>query len=148
MYALFVNEKCIMFAECFIYLSVVQINTSMEMIVILIMLMIKHTFADYFFQTPWMWTAKSTYGKPGGLAHAGFHGFLTACFLVPFSVPVLYCLLLGVLDAVVHYHIDFVKSSYRKKHKIQHNSQLYWTVHGIDQFLHFMTYVVISILVI
>jgi len=114
---------------------------------ILVFLMMKHVVADYVLQFPWMWRDKAYYGKFGGLAHAGFHGLLTFFVLLPTSVPVFYSFLLGLLDSLAHYHIDYVKSRWIKKHAPFPNTQEYWTVHGIDQFLHFLTYAAIVTLV-
>ena len=47
------------------------------------------------------------------------------------------------LDYVLHYHIDFVKSNLWKKYNYGPNDQMYWAIHGTDQFLHMMTYVLI-----
>ena len=110
--------------------------------------MLKHTIADYVVQTSWMIVEKSQYGKKGGLAHAGVHGFLTVLILLLFNVPFFYSILLGAMESVLHYHIDFYKSNWMKKHKPDPNSQLYWTAHGIDQYLHFLTYVLLIILLV
>ena len=123
-----------------------NINTNMFSILVLTALMFKHFLADFVFQTSWMTRDKAYYGKSGGLWHAGFHGFLTFCFLLIFKIPLFFCLLLGVFDSFLHYHIDYVKSNWIRKNSPTPNSQAYWTVHGIDQFLHFLTYVVIVVL--
>ena len=46
-------------------------------------------------------------------------------------------------DYVFHYHIDYVKSNLWKRYNYGPNDQMYWVIHGTDQFLHLMTYVLI-----
>ena len=115
----------------------------MSSIIVLTGLMIKHTIADYFMQYSWMIKDKATYGAKGGLAHAGWHGILTMLVLIGFNVPTLYSIFLGILDAVLHYHIDFLKSNVWKTKKLTPNDQMYWVIHGVDQFAHFLTYILI-----
>lgn len=115
---------------------------------LLVFLMLKHTVVDYMLQYPWMWEDKAYYGRFGGLIHAGFHGLLTSSILLLLlDIPVFYSFALGLLDTVAHYHIDYVKSNWIKNNSPTPNTQMYWTVHGVDQFLHFLTYIAIIILV-
>jgi len=116
------------------------------MLVLISMLMIKHTLADYFFQYSWMIKDKGTYGAPGGLAHSGLHGILTLIVLVLFGIPFVFSLMLGILDSVIHYHIDYLKSNIWKNKKLTPADQQFWVAHGTDQFAHFLTYVGIVIL--
>ena len=118
----------------------------MNILLLMSALMLKHTIADYVLQTTWMIFDKSQYGKSGGIAHAGLHGVLTLIILLIFSVPFVYALILSVAESFIHYHIDYTKSTWMKKHKPDPNSQLYWTAHGIDQYLHYLTYVALIIL--
>ena len=113
----------------------------------LFLLMVKHTIADYFTQYKWMMKDKATYGAWGGLAHAGWHGILTFLVLYwnPFAVmsTLLMIILLSIIDSVFHYHIDYVKSNIWKSKQLTPIDQLYWAVHGVDQFLHMATYILI-----
>lgn len=109
--------------------------------------MLKHTIADYFMQYRWMMKDKGTYGALGGVAHSSWHGILTGLVLVYFNpmggVPILWCVLLGVLDSIIHYHIDYVKSNVWRIKKYGPEDQMFWVTHGVDQFLHFATYILI-----
>lgn len=117
------------------------------MLELLLMLMLKHTVADYYTQYSWMMKDKGRYLGFGGIAHSSWHGILTASILIYFNpmggIPILWCLLLGVLDSVIHYHIDFIKSNVWKTKNYGPNTQMYWVTHGTDQFLHFATYILI-----
>tara|TARA_B100002019_G_scaffold291296_1_gene311065 strand:- start:881 stop:1240 length:360 start_codon:yes stop_codon:yes gene_type:complete len=107
------------------------------------LLSIKHTIADYFMQYSWMIRDKGTYGAWGGIAHSGWHAILTLAVLSIFELPLLLILILPVLDGVVHYHVDYVKSNFWKGKNLGPQDQLYWVAHGVDQLLHFLTYVAI-----
>ena len=109
-------------------------------------LMIKHVIADYFMQYSWMIKDKGKYGAWGGLAHSGWHGVLTSAVIAWFGFHILFSILLGLLDSVIQYHLDYVKSNFWKKRKLGPSDQKYWIAHGVDQFLHFMTYILLVIL--
>ena len=104
-------------------------------------LMTKHVIADYFLQYGWMIKDKGTYGAKGGLAHAGVHGVQTFAVLALFNTPLFFSLVLGALDAVIHYHIDYIKSNVWKSRGYTSQDQMFWVTHGVDQFAHFLTYV-------
>ena len=113
---------------------------------ILFWLLTKHIIADYFTQYPWMYKYKGIYGHPGGLAHAGWHGLLTTIICYPF-VGIWPAVLLGLLDSVIHYHVDYVKSNSWKRWPCTPQDQLFWIIHGVDLYLHGMTYFLILHLV-
>ena len=115
-------------------------------LMIITLLMIKHVIADYFMQYSWMIKHKGTYGHWKGMAHSEFHGFLTWIVLMLCGIPILWAALLGILDTVIHYHVDYVKSNFWKSKKLTPMDQLYWVTHGVDQLAHFLTYVIIVIL--
>ena len=110
------------------------------------LLMIKHVVADYFMQYSWMIKDKATYGASGGIHHANWHGVLTFVVLQLCGIGWPFALALGILDAVIHYHIDYVKSNVWKSRGYGPQDQMYWVTHGIDQLAHFMTYIGIILL--
>jgi len=115
----------------------------MEGIGLLFLLSIKHVIADYFLQKGWMIKEKGVYGAQGGIAHASIHSIGTFLVLFPFFNPVL-IFILSVLDGIAHYHIDYFKSNYRKGKTLSTNDAEYWMIHGVDQFAHFVTYILIA----
>jgi hypothetical protein len=115
----------------------------MEGIGLLFLLSIKHVIADYFLQKSWMIKEKGMYGAQGGIAHASIHSIGTFLVLFPFFNPVL-IFILSVLDGIAHYHIDYFKSNYRKGKPLSTNDAEYWMIHGVDQFTHFVTYILIA----
>ena len=114
----------------------------MELWIIANLLLIKHIVADYFIQANFMFKDKHLYGSRGGLSHAETHGVLTWVVLAPFIGWIL-ALGLALLDTFVHYHVDYVKSNFWKSKNLGPTDKLYWATHGVDQLLHFLTYVAI-----
>lgn len=115
----------------------------MELIAVTLFI-IKHTIADYLTQYSWMLRGKATYGAFGGLAHAGWHGILTSVVIWNITTLSLFpVILLGLLDSIIHYHIDYAKSNVWKYKKYTPEDQMYWVTHGVDQMLHFLTYIFI-----
>lgn len=119
----------------------------MEGIGVLLLLSFKHVIADYFLQKSWMIKDKSVYGAQGGIAHATTHTLGTLLVLFPFYNPLL-ILFLSILDGVAHYHIDYIKSNYWKDNALTKNDAKFWMVHGVDQFAHYLTYLLIATILV
>ena len=118
---------------------------------VLTWLMVKHFVADYFLQTRWMISEKADYGKAGGLVHAGEHAVLTGAVLGIMGIgwPTLF---LMVIDFILHYHIDWTKSNYLRGRfafspiPMDQSDPQYWWAMGLDQFGHYMTYLLIVVI--
>jgi hypothetical protein len=110
------------------------------MITFLFWLTIKHFICDFPLQAfPWMYRNKGTYGHPGGLVHAAIHGIGTALIIL-FLLPTSF-LWIAILDAILHYHIDFGKVQLTRRFNLKpDNSEWFWILLGIDQLLHSLTY--------
>lgn len=113
---------------------------------------VKHFIADFpiSMQTPWMFLNKGTYGHPGGLAHAGVHVCGSSVILASLALwnnrpGSGIWLLLGLLvfEFLVHYHMDWWKMWWNKRKGYKPNTHPeFWTWLGIDQMVHYLTYVV------
>ena len=113
----------------------------MLILVLFTLLIIKHFIIDFPLQTPYQWQNKGQYGHPGGLLHAGLHGLGSFSVLSLFIVGK-FALLLGLIDMVVHYHIDWAKMNLNKKLGWGPNThEQFWWLLGLDQFLHALTYI-------
>lgn len=107
-------------------------------------LMVKHTVADFYLQTPYQYLNKGTYGHPGGLLHAGIHVALTPLvylLLAPASLLIAAAIALG--EFVLHYHIDWFKERTTRRQSLTPQDACFWHVLGTDQLLHGLTYVAI-----
>lgn len=115
-------------------------------ILILFLLVTKHFIIDFLLQTPYQYENKGTYGHLGGILHAWLHGMTTMVILSFFAWSPL-PLLLGLLDAVTHYHIDWAKVKLNKHFNwtADKNPEFWWLL-GFDQFLHYLTYTCILFL--
>lgn len=100
---------------------------------------IKHFIADFLMQYPYMLRDKGTYGAEGGLHHAGTHACWTFLILIPFITSADQLLLLPLFDFVAHYHIDYFKQQLNKG--LTTADRQFWVWLGLDQALHYLTYV-------
>lgn len=108
-------------------------------LVLVSLLALKHFFADFPFQSNWMIQQKGLYGRPGGILHSAIHGGLTTIVFLLFSPSV--ALLSGLIDSVTHYHIDYAKMRLGGTYKLTPNDKNFWVFIGLDQYLHYMTYI-------
>jgi hypothetical protein len=108
-----------------------------ELSEVFIAFFIKHFVCDFPLQWAYQYKNKGTYGHPGGILHAGIHGAGTAIVCMMFGLP----LWLALVDAVVHYHIDWAKMRLNAHWKLKSdNSEYFWWLLGFDQLLHYLTY--------
>lgn len=114
------------------------------MLALITLLLIKHAVADFFLQRSFMFRDKHIYAGIGGITHAVSHGLLTTLAVV-ICLPNLWlsAIMLGILDMILHYHIDYIKSSWNVKTKASPSENRYWYAFGLDQMAHFLTYVLI-----
>lgn len=127
------------------------------------LLFVKHLVIDFVLQTPYQYTNKGIYGHPGGILHAGLHTAGTALVLYllaplisypiwDYSIVVFW---LSLMDGVIHYHMDWLKTQVCNKYNYKPSPRLgctnnqatlfYWWL-GLDQTVHNLTYVLISFL--
>jgi hypothetical protein len=113
-------------------------------LLILTALIVKHFVVDFPLQKPYQWKNKGTYGHPGGILHAVLHGigtYLCIVLVTPLAV------MLALLDALVHYHVDWAKMNLNRRLQLDPSKEGFWWALGLDQLLHYLTYVVILFLI-
>lgn len=111
-------------------------------LVLLSLLFIKHFVVDFPLQQPYHYLNKGTYGHPGGIQHAAYHGIGTAMCLTVFN-PFL-AAIAGIADFVVHYHVDYIKVKLNNRYNLKpDNSEKFWWLLGADQLAHALTYIAI-----
>ena len=111
-----------------------------DTLILLTLLFTKHFIVDFPLQNSYQYLNKGTYLHPGGLLHSTLHALTTMlCFwwYAPLS-----CIWLGLIDGVLHYHIDWAKMNLNKKlgYTPTTHEQFWWLL-GLDQFLHALTYI-------
>lgn len=117
--------------------------TAHAVLFLLLLLSIKHFWIDFPLQGPYQWMNKGTYMHPGGLLHSGLHGAVTFLILLPFVHWSQWQLaaVLSIAEYVAHYHIDWAKMNLNKKMGWGANTHpQFWTLLGVDQLLHTLTY--------
>lgn len=105
---------------------------------LLFLLITKHLVADFILQSDYQVRQKGKYGASGGIEHAGTHGIFTTLVLFLFFEHAAPAVVFGLLDSVIHYHIDYVKARFGTKDA---NTQKFWRQLGIDQWCHYCFYI-------
>ena len=109
---------------------------------------LKHFICDFPLQVwEYQYANKKIYGHPGGILHAVIHatGSITVLIILNFlgmSLTPIDILFLSSLDMVIHYHIDWAKMNLNDHFGWKpHTSSEFWVLLGVDQLLHYLTYV-------
>jgi hypothetical protein len=113
-------------------------------LVFLLLLQAKHWVFDGPLQTRWMVTEKGRYGQPAGIIHAGLHGAGSALCLVVMAAPGVAVVVLGLADALVHYHVDFAKQNIVRQRHWSYDNSIFWWAFTFDQMLHQVTYIAMA----
>lgn len=118
-----------------------------ETLLIITLLFTKHFIVDFPLQHRYQWSNKGTYGHPGGGLHSLLHGLGTWACLYYFAPEA--AIYLAVIDFTLHYHIDWAKMNLNAKLGWGPNThEEFWWLLGLDQFLHALTYIGITSLVV
>ena len=114
---------------------------------LLILLQIKHWYIDFINQSSEEVRSKAIYGDHHGINHSAKHGIGTMFAIVCITgFPyIAFAAILGLLDSIIHYHIDWAKMNYGNR-DIQ--NPLFWNHLGLDQMAHQITYIGIAYLII
>lgn len=110
---------------------------------ILLLFQVKHVLGDWVWQTGWMVNNKGIWGHPGGIVHAGLHGLLSLPVLYIAGLELLAVVIVAAVEAVVHYHLDWIKGRHTRLKAQSPSDKAFWVWMGIDQFAHQVTYIAI-----
>lgn len=118
-----------------------------DLLLLFLLFTIKHFVVDFPLQGEFQWKNKGTYGHLGGILHALLHTVATFIILI-FFVNIWWSFLFSILDGLIHYHIDFLKMKINQitGWRADKDPQFWWLL-GLDQFLHYLTYILIVFLV-
>lgn len=106
----------------------------------LALLFVKHWYIDFVNQSAAEVASKGTYGSWPGLMHSYKHGAATLVVLLIVGVDPWISLALATADFLVHYHIDWAKMNWGNR-DIQNPK--FWAHLGLDQLMHYFTYLLI-----
>lgn len=112
------------------------------MLALLTLLQFKHFIFDFWYQPPYQFMNKGTYGHWGGLVHSGQH-VISTFFILLFWVSWPLALTIAIAEFLVHYHIDWAKMNINKAKGWTTTHNQFWQLLGVDQLLHQLTYVAI-----
>ena len=113
---------------------------------IFLFLMIKHALIDLGLQPFNIGQNKLQYfGRIAHLKHYAPHGVLTAVIMAFYS-SIEVAILLGILDYILHWHTDFLKTNIREYFKWNNTQRQFWLLNTADQILHFLGYYVIILI--
>jgi hypothetical protein len=112
------------------------------MLLLLTSLLIKHWLCDFPWQSQWMVVNKGNWRSPALFVHVYLHVICTAVVLFAhgelpgrMAAPVL------MLELLAHVVIDFLKAHKRIGGRWRIDQPRFWTVLGLDQLLHGLTYI-------
>jgi len=111
------------------------------------LLFVKHWYIDFVNQSMAEVEGKGIYGNAHGLMHSIKHGVATAIIFGLFTRSFQISVLLGMIDFVLHYHIDWTKNNINKHWKYTVENPKFWAWLGADQLAHSITYLFIVWLV-
>lgn len=121
----------------------------MEILLLLLLLQIKHWYADFVIQTYMQTVKKGVWLNPIGISHSLDHMWATMVALLIFSLFVptsaLLILLIGLAEGILHYTIDYIKVKYGCK---DNTKPLFWNQFGMDQLAHQICYIIIAAVLI
>lgn len=117
----------------------------MEILLLLLLLQIKHCYADFKIQTYQQTVRKGIYRDWVGISHSLDHlwtslvALLFFCFF--YHLDPVTIIWVALLEAVAHYHIDWAKVKFGSK---DITKPRFWTEFGLDQLAHQITYLVMT----
>ncbi len=107
------------------------------------LLFVKHWYVDFVNQSNEEVASKGIYGAFHGIMHSLKQGVGTALVLALTGVFFLDAILLGLIDFVLHYHIDWAKININKRFNYTIQDPKFWAWLGADQLAHSLTYLYI-----
>lgn len=113
------------------------------MIEFLFLLFLKHYIIDFVMQTDEMVKGKGIYGNKEGIWHSAQHAIGTFVVSAICIEQAVYWVGFAVLDFIVHYHVDFIKMKYGCR---DISKKEFWNQLGLDQLMHYTTYLLMVVL--
>ncbi len=111
-----------------------------EIFFILGLLFFKHWYIDFVDQSMEEVNSKGNYGEWLGIRHSFKHGIGTLIVFALFDFSFVDCVLLGLIDFVIHYHTDWAKININRKKNYTVETPQFWAWLGADQLVHSFTY--------
>jgi hypothetical protein len=117
----------------------------MDILFLIMLLQIKHWYADFKIQTYMQTVKKGVWLNPIGISHTVDHiwGTLVALMIFNLFVPISAGLIVIVAfaEGITHYIIDYTKVKYGCK---DNTKPLFWNQFGLDQLAHQTCYIIMA----
>jgi hypothetical protein len=104
---------------------------------ILVLLQVKHWYIDFVNQSSEEVAHKGIYFNWLGVKHSVKQGIGTIACLLPFVYYSEVAVVLGFIDFIFHYHIDYCKMHFGNR---DIKTPAFWAQLGLDQMAHQLTY--------
>ena len=123
------------------------VNMLEAFVLVLVLLQIKHWYIDFVDQDMEEVNHKGIYGHWLGMKHSFKQGLGTyICVAAMCGAEYwIFALILAMFDAIVHYHVDWIKMNYGNR-DIQ--TPQFWNHLGLDQMAHQITYIFLGYLIV
>ena len=111
-----------------------------QLLFVLALLFVKHWYVDFVNQSMEEVASKGNYGELIGIGHSIKHGIGTFLVFYVTDITLGMCFVLGFIDFIIHYHIDWLKININRKHNYTASDPKFWQWLGADQLAHSITY--------
>ena len=113
----------------------------MDILLLMLLLQVKHCYADFYLQTYMQTVKKGVWLDPVGISHTTDHVYCSLIVLLAFSLffplSAFAIIFVTVAEGFAHYFVDYTKV----KHGCKDNTKpIFWTQFGLDQLAHQLTY--------
>ena len=105
---------------------------------------VKHFLGDFVLQNEFILKHRRVWGHPGGLLHVLIHALLTLPILMVADVALPLLSGIVVVEAVFHYHVDWLKDLYVSGKGWSPSDKEFWWATGADQAVHQLSYLAIA----
>lgn len=116
--------------------------------IIFVALFVKHWYIDFVNQSMEEVVGKGIYGNAHGVMHSIKHGVATFLIFWFFMGAWPLAIIVGFIDFVLHYHIDWAKININKRYNYTAENPKFWAWLGADQLAHQLTYIFLVWMVI
>jgi Protein of unknown function (DUF3307) len=111
--------------------------------ILLALLFVKHWYIDFVNQSMEEVNGKGIYGNAHGVMHSLKHGVATFLIFWLYVMDFEYAIIIGFVDFVLHYHIDWTKININKRWNYTAENPKFWAWLGADQLAHSLTYLLL-----
>jgi len=111
--------------------------------ILLALLFVKHWYIDFVNQSMEEVNGKGIYGNAHGVMHSLKHGVATFLIFWLYVMDFEYAIIIGFMDFVLHYHIDWTKININKRWNYTAENPKFWAWLGADQLAHSLTYLLL-----